>query len=237
MMLKLFSVTILLSMMQSYLIQAQDSEYYKDAVQLSARLVEKEFSYEIPEHLIYSIEDALTAVSHCSFLAANTVCHQYDIHSSPTTNTYNLRIIVGKDAAWSEDLSKTPIHKIFPFLMVKQHEETDAYFVYDISSENPINMKFIANELSVIDDIWMVELPSVSKTGNDIKLNRDEAGFFTILYSLKMGSCEVGCNDRHYWKFKVSPGGDVEFLGEHGADLSNSEKEEKDFFSLLDEQN
>jgi hypothetical protein len=236
MMLKLFSVTMLICITQVLFIQAQNSEYYKDAVQLSARLVEKNFSYEIPEHLIYSIEDALIAVSHSSFLAANVVCHKYDIHSSPTTNIHNLRLIVGKEAAWSNDLSNTPVHQIFSFLTVKELEETDAYYVYDISSAKAINMKFIANELSVIDDIWMVEMPSLSKTSNNIKVAQNENGSFTIVYSLKMGSCELACNDRHYWKFEVSPGGNVQFVGEHGADLSNPEKEEKDFFSLLDEQ-
>lgn len=233
-MLKLFSVCILLYLPS--FIQAQQSEYYKDAVQLSARLVEKEFTYEISEHLIFSIEDALLAIEHSSFVAANVVCHKYNIHASKTTNTSNLRIIVGKEAQWSDDLTQTPIHKIFPFLTVKQVEETDAYFVYDISSKDAINIKFIANELSVIDDIWMVEIPSIAKKGNDIHLSQNESGDFTITYSLKMGNCEVGCNDRHYWKFVVTQGGDVSFKGEHGADLSNSAKEEKDFFSLLDEQ-
>jgi hypothetical protein len=236
MMLKLFSVTLLFLIILMPLTEAQDSEYYQDAVQLSARLIVNETISEIPEHLIYSIEDALLAVSHSSFVSSNVVCHKYSIHTTKSTNTKNLKIIVGKEANWSTDLTKTPVHLIFPSLKVKETEETDAYFVYEISSEKEINMKFIASELSVINDIWMVELPSVSKTGNDIKLQKDEEGGFIITYSLKTGNCELGCNERHYWKFKVSASGEVSFHGEHGTDLTNSAKAEKDFFSLLDEQ-
>ncbi len=235
-MLKLFSVTLLFLLIQVPFSKAQDSEYFQDAIQLSARLIVDESSSEIPEHLIYSIEDALIAISHSTFVASNVVCHKYSIHTTKSTNTKNLKIIVGKEANWSTDLTKTPVHSLFPSLKVKETEETDAYFVYEISSDKAINMKFIASELSVINDIWMVELPSIAKPGNDIKLQKKEEGGFLITYSLLTGNCELGCNERHYWKFEVSAGGEVSFLGEHGTDLTNPEKAEKDFFSLLDEQ-
>jgi len=235
-MIKLFSISTLFVLFAVSVSQAQNSAYYNDAVQLAARLVAEEPTGEISEHLIYSIEDALNSVAQSSSVAANAVAHKYSIHTSPTANTSNVRIIVGKDAEWIENLTQTPIHKIVPTfeLKIALIEETDSYVVLDVSSERAINMKFIGNEISVIEEIWMVELPSIAKEGNDIKLRQVEEGFI-ITYCFKAGNCETGCEEKHYWEFGVKPNGEVTFIGEHGTDLAKSEADEQSFFTLLDD--
>ena len=232
---RLFSITTLFVFIIS-VTQAQDSEYYQDAVQLAARLVADQPEGEISEHLIYSIEDALNAIAESPFAAANAVSNKYNIHTQASANTSNVRIIVGKDVAWATDFSQAPIQKLLPNyeLTLSQVEETDSYFVLDVASTRALNMKFIANEISVIDDIWMVELPSEAKDGNDIKLRKVEEGFI-ITYSFKSGNCNTGCEETHYWEFGVKLNGDVEFIGEHGSDLADSSQDEEHFFTLLDD--
>lgn len=235
-MVKLFSVTALLVTLALSVSKAQSTSLYDDAVQLAARLVVNEPSGNIPEHLIYSIEDALVAVAENHSVAAQAVSHKYNIHTSPTTNTSHLRIIVGKEAKWLGNLTQSPIQTMLPGYTfdIQEIETTDAYTVLRLQSPAALNMKFIANELSIIDDIWMVELPSSAKDGNDIKLRKVEEGFI-ITYSYKTGNCETGCEETHYWEFGVSPNGDVSFIGEHGSDLASSTKDEEYFFTLLEE--
>jgi enoyl reductase-like protein len=235
-MLKLFSIfTFLFSVFLSPS-QAQDSPYYRDAVQLAARLSVDNPSAEISQHLIYSIEDALIAVSLSPSISANVVSHKYSIHASSTTNSSYIRIIVSKDAKWIKDKHQNPIQTIFPAQKfdLKEIESTESYVKFEISTEQPSNMKFIANELSVIEDIWMVELPTVQKDRTDIKLTLEE-DVFVITYSLKPENCDIGCDKRHFWEFNVKANGEVSFIGEHGADLINPETDEKDFYLLLDQ--
>lgn len=232
-MLKLFSILFFSAWS---ICQAQDSQYYNDAVQLAARLVVNDLSADIPEHLVYSIEDALVAVSENPSVAAQAVSLKYDIHTSPIANTSNVRIIVGKETKWLKDLSKSPVHKMLPAhtFNVKMVEETDSYIVLNVASETALNMKFVANELSILDDIWMVELPSNHMDGNDIKLRKINEGFI-ITYSYKTGNCSTGCEETHYWEFGVEPDGSITFIGEHGSDLANSKTDEDYFFTLLEE--
>lgn len=231
---RLFTL-ILLSYM-SINIEAQDNSYRNDAIQLAARLVANQSTGEISEHLIYSIEDALIAVAQSPYVAASTVAHRYDIHTSPVANITTARIILGKEATWSEHFSENPIQKILPNykFTLALTESTDAYVVLNLSSEKALNMKFIANEISYLENVWMVELPTASLNKDDIRLKEIEGGY-VITYVYHTGSCEGACGETHYWNFEVAQNGRVKFLGEHGADLAlNSRDTEENFFTLLD---
>jgi hypothetical protein len=219
-------------------IQAQENSYSNDAIQLAARLVVNESIGEISEHLIYSIEDALIAVAESPYVAANAVAHRYNIHTSSIANITNARIILGKDAEWSDDLSDNPIQKILPNYKFTLDivETTEAYVILNFSSEKAINMKFIANEISYLENIWMVELPTTSLNKDDIRIKEIEEGYL-LTYVYHTGSCEGTCGETHYWNFEVKHNGDVAFLGEHGVDLAvNSQDTEESFFTLLDRQ-
>lgn len=235
-MVTLFSITSLFVLMAFSVSSAQEKISYKsDAIQLAARLTVGEPTAEISEHLIYSIEDALTAISQSSFVAAQAVSYKYNIHAATTTNISNVRIIVGKETDWGKDYTETPIHKLLPTyeLAIQKVEETDAYVVLDVSTHKPMNMKFIASELSVIEEIWMVELPTIPQLGNDIFLRPIAEGYI-ITYAYKTGGSNGDNIETHYWEFGVTPSGEVSFIGEHGADLSNATTAtENNFYSLL----
>ncbi|BDS13471.1 hypothetical protein [Aureispira anguillae] len=233
---QLFSIVILLVILINSTSIAQNSTYHKDAIQLAARLTTDKATSSISEHLIYSIEDALVAVSEDPSIAANAVTYRYDIHASEIANVSNIRIIIGKESDWGKDLSQNPIQRTFPAYDLKLEvvETTDAYIVLDASSTKPLNMRFVANEISILDGVWMVELPGGSSTDSDIKLRVVEEGYI-ITYSYQTGDCLGSCDEVHYWEFGVEHNGNVTFLGEHGADLAaNSNRTEEDFFTQLD---
>lgn len=230
-------LTLLSSIFFSFKGQTQDDSYNRDAIQLAARLVASQSTGEISEHLIYSIEDALIAVAQSPYVAANAVAHRYDIHTSPTANISNARIILGKEAAWSQDISDNPIQKILPNykFTLEVIESTDAYVVLNLSSKRAINMKFIANQISYLENVWMVELPTASLNKDDIRLKEIEGGYL-LTYVYHTGNCDATCGETHYWNFEVEHNGNVKFLGEHGVDLAvNSYDTEENFFTLLDE--
>ncbi|MBL4649518.1 MAG: hypothetical protein JKY03_07280 [Aureispira sp.] len=217
---------------------AQGDSYSNDAVQLAARLVVNQATGEISEHLIYSIEDALIAVAQSPYVSANAVAHRYQIHTSPTVNVKNARIILGKEATWSQDISENPIQKILPNykFTLEVIETTDTYVVLNFASEKTLNMKFIANEISYLNNVWMVELPTIILNKDDIQLKEIEGGYL-LTYVYHTGSSEGDYGETHYWNFEVKHNGNVKFLGEHGADLAvNSQDTEKSFFTLLNEQ-
>lgn len=235
---RLFMLILLSFIFFSFNIQAQDDSYNDDAIQLAARLVADQSTGEISEHLIYSIEDALIAVAQSPYVAANAVTHRYQIHASPSVNVKNARIILGKEAAWSKNIAENPIQKILPNyeFTLDVIETTDTYIVLNFASKKTLNMKFIANEISYLENVWMVELPTTSLSKDDIQLKEIEGGYI-ITYVYHTGSCEGACGETHYWSFEVEHNGNVKFLGEHGVDLAvNSQDTEKSFFSLLSEQ-
>ena len=212
-MLKLFLTSILLY--SFCLSQAQFDDFSEDALQLAARIVENNQSHVIPTKLIYQL--------------ANAVVHQYDIHPMNLANTENVFVIVDKNSLWIENLSNTPIHNLVPEpskLSLKVKEETNDYSMLELSYNDPINMKFVANEVSVLDDVWMVEVPIQSMDASDIQVRKISNGFiFTYIYKFK--GCETGCEEAHYWEFSVSDNGMVEFINEYGSDITPETKSEK----------
>ncbi len=234
-MLKVFATCLLITISSVHCF-AQKSYFYQDAVQLAARLVENDNTHEIPQDLIKKIEEALESISNSPSPAANAVMHQYNIRTLNTTNTANAMIIVDKSAEWIKDLSTTPIHDFLPQnanVALKQKEATDDYIMLEMTSELPINMKFIANEISVVNDIWMVEVPITREIGSDIDI-RPAADGYLLTFSYRFTRCETGCEDAHYWEFGVDANGEVEFLNEYGSDLSALFPED-DIFTIINE--
>jgi hypothetical protein len=227
--------TILSLILGSFAGHSQESLFYKDAVQLAARMVEEQETEVIPQDLIHQIEDALAAVSESNSSAASAVIYKYDIHALGSTNTSNIRLVVDKGADWVNDLEKTPIHKAFPnkkIFEIKEGESTADFTVLELTGKQPLNMKYLANEVSIVNDVWMVEIPVEKKDGNDIQIKKIPNGYlFTFAYKFK--NCEIGCEEAHYWEFSVINGETVEFISEYGSDLPTIKK--NNLFTIIDE--
>lgn len=233
----LLLMTVLCLSLPHQALFAQDKTYHDDAVQLAARLSQDQPERLLSEHLIYSLEDALVAVSESHFVAAHAISERFNIHALATASTTRLRIIVDQSADWLQHLEQTPIHQVilsekFSLTLV---EATEQYSILELFSEEDMNMKFIASELSVLNQIWMVEMPSIVRGFGDIKVKESAEGFH-LTYQYNPKACSGDCAEAHYWTFEVSLDGLVNFVGEHGSDLAdNSEDDEDYFFSLLEQ--
>lgn len=200
-------------------LHAQQRGYYQDAVQLAARMSAKESVSELSEHLIYTIEDALRSVAESPYSAAKAVVQQYKIHTATSSSTQHLHLIVDNQATWLNNLQENnPIttylnQQVIELRIVKIEEQ---YTLVELYSPQALNMQFLANELSILDDVWLVEIPSEHSRVNDIQLQPTEQGY-RLVYS-----CQTNPNDYqwHYWEFLVSKTGTVVFVGEYGAALS-----------------
>lgn len=232
-MIKIFTIITLL--VGSFVGYSQESPFYKDAVQLAARIVEESSTEIIPQDLIHSVEDALAALAENNSSATNAVIYKYSIHALESTNTSNIRLVVDKGAKWVNDLTKTPIHQAFPnskAFDIVEGESTADFTVLELTGKKPLNMKYLANEVSVVNDVWMVEIPVEKKDGNDIQIKKIPNGYlFTFAYKFK--NCDIGCEEAHYWEFSVVNGEMVEFVSEYGSDLPAIKK--NSLFTIIDE--
>ena len=230
-----FYTTTLFIVLGIFAAFAQNSQFKEDAIQLAARLAEESQSDIISKELITSVENALVAISTSPSPAANAVIHKYAIHPLETSNVKNAMIVVDKNASWIGDLSQTPVHDVIPQsegIKLVQKEATDDYVLLELSYKEPANMKFIANEISVVDDVWMVEVPTKKQDGSDINIRKiGDSYLFTFAY--KFNGCETGCEDAHFWEFSVNKKGEVEFLNEYGSDLKDLKDD--DHFTVIDD--
>lgn len=232
-----FSLSLFLSNVSS----AQTTLYYNDAVELAARVVNSSnIDAEIPKHLIHSIEDALVAVAEDHSQEAYLISQTHAIHTFKHINTSSVNIMVDANANWLDKLlagkskiGNLPLSNLLERykLKVQVLEELDGITMLEITSSQPMNMKFIANELSMVDDVFMTEVPLPTGDGSDIDIKKIEGGWM-IAYHLKYKNCESLCKYDHYWHFGVTETGVVSFLGEYGSDLT-SYMQKADTYSVV----
>ncbi len=209
---------------------AQNTNLHKDAIQLAARLTAKTLTAEIPRHLISTIENALVVLAASPSPAANAVFYRYNIHPITAVNTYNMQIVVAKNTPWLDQLEQSPIQAILPnseaASLVKK-EETADYILLELTYNKPVNMQLIANEISTLDEVWLVEIPTEKEEKQNVYISPLASGFlFTFVYKFK--DCDSGCKKVHYWEFSVDTDGVVSLVNEYGADLE--ELKEEDYF-------
>lgn len=198
-------------------VRAQQGIYYNDAVQLAARLSSEEAFPELSQHLIYTIEDALLSVAQSPYKAATAVAQHYAIHAATRSSTHRLHLVVDNAASWLYPLQynnpvQLSLHRQDIALSVLERQEE--YTILELKSEQALNMKFLANGLSILEEVWLVEIPSQSSIASDIQLQVTKEGY-QLLYS-----CPTERQELHYWEFLVSPTGQVTFVGEYGAALA-----------------
>ena len=198
---------------------AQQEKYYNDAVPLAARLSQEERFSELPKHLIYTIEDVLVLVADSPYQEAKAVRQQYHIHAATRSSTQKLQLVIDNQAPWLDDLKgDNPITTYLHQQVIQLHilEQTEQYTLIELHSEQALNMRYLANELSILEYVWLVEIPSVQQAAKDIQLLAAEGGY-RLIYS-----CSVSLEEQevHYWEFFVSATRAVTFVGEYGAALT-----------------
>lgn len=232
----LFTFLITATTYAQSITKADQSKYYDDAVQLAARLTSGSNSAEIPQHLIFTIEDMLVKIANHDSKKSSVVTGQYDIHTFQFVNTHEVHVYAESAIKWvkeieegKEKLSNKPLQRVLERynLKVETLSGANALSTVVFSSENPINIRFIASELSMIDGVMLTEIPAPEGDGNDIQVKQVQGGWVFTYYH-KYNNCESGCTNKYYWQFGVSEAGEVNFLGEYGTQLPPNYKTEEE---------
>jgi hypothetical protein len=210
---------------------AQSSDdYSKDAIQLAARVAAGlGESSEISGNLIAELSLALDAVNQSTEPNAMLVTKKFNIHSFSFASTNAVELYVDASAEWAKnlqngeiDIVETPLRRYAALydLKIVKAKRSNNILILSLESSQIQNMKFIGNELSLADDVMMVELPAQTGIGNDIKAKRVNGGWM-LTYILSYEDCKTGCYKQCEWQFGVTADGESSFMGTYGQ-LPNS---------------
>lgn len=202
---------------------AQD--YYQDAVQLSARIAaQSNDNADIPANYTAELTVALEAVARSSHETAHTVTQKLAIHTFSYANTQEFRLYIDADVDWALRLAKdeveieqTPLRSLALLhgLSLDHVKYLNGIVMLAIRSEQPKNMRYFANKLSLEEGVIMAEIPAPSGHGHDITAKRYKEGW-VITYHYNYFHCDTGCQKSFSWRFGVSNAGEVDFMGSFG---------------------
>jgi len=201
------------------------SDYSKDAIQLAARAAAGlGESSEISGNLVAELSLALEAMAQSTHPDAMLVTQKLNIHCFAFASVNALELYVDATAKWAaelqaekNDIAQTPLRRFAALydLKIVKSKRTSNILVLSIESSRIQNMKFIGNELSLADDVMMVELPAQTGIGNDVKAKRVNGGWM-LTYILSYEDCKTGCYKQCEWQFGVTADGQVSFVAVYG---------------------
>lgn len=206
------------------------SIYRKDAARIALRFVDKEQkatnqTVEIPEQLVNAVYNALVAVRVSDVPAVDTVATKLGLRTFSNPNTNTITLIFEHDADWAKPLkmradstARYSINKImrkYSLMVSKVVSLDEDRSGLVLISKEPVNIQALSRKFFLEEGIGCIEEIQPFGDGNDITMELGTDGW-TITYSCKFGKCLEKC-DKHYdWKFKVSRGGQVTYLGSKG---------------------
>lgn len=151
-----------------------------------------------------------------------------NLHTFPNPSIDHCVIIYDKNVAWARPLAQgineTNSPRINELLdkynlVIEKHVNwTDAQDAITIRSRDPLNMAAVANEFNNIEGVAEFDLGIPKILGNDITVRRSSVGW-DLDYILRFGSWSTGKGKQHVWKYRVSDGGKIQFLGESGDEV------------------
>lgn len=204
--------------------------YKKDAARLAIRLINKEQRLSqqtiiVPEELTQAIYNALVAVRVSDYGAIDTIATKYGVRSFPVPNVENLILVFEHDAAWVEPLKQRRDTTGNPSInqLIRQYNLVMTRMVYldeeraglVLQSMEPLNMPALAMKFFTEEGIGSIEEVLPYGDGNDINISRTGDGW-ELVYSVRFGNCVNQCQKYHDWKFSVSEGGEVSYIGSSG---------------------
>lgn len=214
--------------------QAQETQptLHDDALQLAGRLASMlGESPTIPTAQVQAMEQALWAVAHSDLPQAKLVCEEYQIHTFPKSNLFDIQFYVESGVQWAQELAngKASENAVLAKIMAEHQlqaellSDENGLMAFRLHAENAVNARYIANQLSMVDPVLLTEVPIVEGDGNDISIKNVQGGWL-ITYSLRFNNCSIVCKNEHSWQFGVTTGGEVVFVGEYGDSLPERPK-------------
>lgn len=208
-----------------------ERKFRRDAARLALRLsAEKEdlryLSVVIPQPTIEMVYNLLIQI----YLQEETAksIAKCNVNTFPNPSIDQLVIIYEKDVDWAaplrdgisetENLEINDLLDEYELVIEKHVPWNDTQDALTIRSKEPLNMAALANEFLDIEGIADIDLGVPKVAGNDISLNRFQAGW-EIQYILKFGSFTNGKGKKHIWKYQALDDGTIKFLEESGSPI------------------
>lgn len=199
-------------------------QYRADATQLAGRLAATMGeSATISSRQIDAYEKALVSVSLSDLPQAKTVINAYQIHAFQRVNLTEINVYADPKTPWILELEKgEKISNVLIAGIITDYQLSGVLLSKDeglasvrFTTQNPMNVRFIAQQLSMSEDIFLSEVPTSAEDGNDIQIKEVKGGWM-VTYSLRFNNCHIGCQNEHSWQFGVKENGDVCFVTEYG---------------------
>lgn len=204
--------------------------YKKDAARLALRLINKEQriskqTIRVPEELVQAIYNALVAVRTSDYGAIDTIAGKYNVRSFPIPNVESIILVFEHDAPWVEPLKQRQdtTGSVTINNLIREYNLVMTRMVYldeeraglVLQSREPLNMPALMMKFFTSEGVGSIEEILPYGDGNDISIARTGDGW-EINYSVKFGNCVNQCQKFHEWKFTVSEGGEVAYIGGSG---------------------
>ena len=174
---------------------------------LAAQVTKDQQSYLVSKHVIQDVSEALEGVTITDkFLSVSEELGEVVVANNKSMHTLYVHAFQNK---WTNH--DNPLHDMiggefeYTFSKVKTSEGMD---VFKLESKEPFNVNFISRKISMLDDVFLVDIPSLKKLDTNIIVNKLEDGYtFTFVKN-------NGSNDLH-WKFYISDDGFVMFINKY----------------------
>lgn len=204
--------------------------YKKDAARLALRLINKEQriskqTIRVPEELVQAIYNALVAVRTSDYKAVDTIASKYNVRSFPIPNVESIILVFEHDAPWVEPLKQRQdtTGSVSINNLIREYNLVMTRMVYldeeraglVLQSREPLNMPALMMKFFTSEGVGSIEEILPYGDGNDINISRSNDGW-DLTYSVKFGNCVNQCQKFHDWKFTVSEGGEVSYIGSSG---------------------
>lgn len=174
---------------------------------LAAQVTKDHQSFTVSKHVIQDVSEALEGVIITDrFLSVSDELGEFVVSNQKSIHTLYVHAFQNK---WTNH--DNPLHDMiggefeYTFSKVKTSEGMD---VFKLESKEPFNVNFISRKISMLDDVFLVDIPSLKKLDTNILVNKLEDGYtFTFVKN-------NGSNDLH-WKFYISDDGFVMFINKY----------------------
>jgi hypothetical protein len=204
--------------------------YKTDATRLSIRIINKyqrlsKQTVKVPEELVQSIYNALVAIRVSDYGAIDDIAKKYYVRTYASPNIESIILVFEHDAEWVEPLRRRKDTTANPQInrLIKDHNLKMTKLVYIdeeraglvLKSREPLNTNALS--MKFYTEVGIGAIPEVLPygDGNDINIERTKEGW-TVVYSLRFGSCVSKCQKSHDWIFKIGDDGDVAYEGDSG---------------------
>lgn len=215
------------------------NEWKKSAQELALRVVIEQDStiLEVPENLIQTFYNGLIHILKSGIAEAEQATEEYSVRARPAFK--HSEVLVYPDTvkasgwltAWRNGDSLTGNFSVNELiekyeLTLTSYNELQSIPVAQAVLQparfvNPIPIANAFAELPEMPDSY-TGVNILIGDGSDITAElRETSVYYRFEYG--WGDCPAGCISHHFWDFSVSADGDVEFLGEGGDSLPDSE--------------